>query len=224
MIPCCGVRARRMRPPATARPGGCSAAGSTCPSRRARAGAGCTPGPGAACTAPGAAGGAVRIALKAAAIAAGGCHHSQRTIAALRPEVKRLGVDPCIGAALATELDGYKNYFGVDDDVEVATCERFAVAARCVLARAAAMMGVAAADIEELLPSQATAARKTPRAERYRGFRPRARGGNGRGARGSSLGPEASDEEVEHAVSGQFPRTTVPIGRVNDSGGLRPES
>ena len=94
----------------------------------------------------------VRVGLKAAAIAAGGCHHSQRTIAALRLEVERLGVDPCVDAALAAELDGYKDYCGLDDEVEVATCERVALAARCVLARAAAVIGVPAADIEELLP------------------------------------------------------------------------
>ena len=94
----------------------------------------------------------VRIGLKAAAIAAGGCHDSQRTIAALRLEVERLGVDPCVDAALAAELDGYKDYCGLDDEVEVATCERVALAARCVLARAAAVIGVPAEDIEELLP------------------------------------------------------------------------
>ena len=51
----------------------------------------------------------VRLGLKAAATAAGGGHHSQRTIAALRLEVERLGIDPCVDAALAAELDGYKD-------------------------------------------------------------------------------------------------------------------
>ena len=94
----------------------------------------------------------VRFGLKAAAIASGGCHHSQRTIAALRLEAERLGVDPCVDAALAAELDGYKDCCCLDDEIEVATCERVALAARCVLARAAGVIGVPAADIEELLP------------------------------------------------------------------------
>ena len=48
----------------------------------------------------------VRFGLKAVAVASGGCHHSQRNIAALRLEVERLGIDPCVDAALAAELDG----------------------------------------------------------------------------------------------------------------------
>ena len=94
----------------------------------------------------------VRFGLKAAAIASGGCHHSQRTIAALRLEVERLGVDPCVDAALAAELDGYKDYCCLDAEIEVATCERVALAARCVHARAAGVIGVPAADVEELVP------------------------------------------------------------------------
>ena len=93
----------------------------------------------------------VRFGLKAAAIASGGCHHSQRTIAALRLEVERLGVDPCVYAALAAELDGYKDFCCLDDEIEVATCERLALAARCVVARAAAVIGIEAADVEELM-------------------------------------------------------------------------
>ena len=76
----------------------------------------------------------VRFSLKAAAIAAGGCHHSQRSIAALRLAVQRLGVNPCVDAALAAELDGYKYCCCLDDEIEVATCERVALAARCVVA------------------------------------------------------------------------------------------
>ena len=84
----------------------------------------------------------VRFGLKAAAIAAGGCHHSQRSIAALRLEAARLGIDPCIDAALAAELDGYKECYCLDREIEVATCERLALAAHCVVARAAAVIGV----------------------------------------------------------------------------------
>ena len=93
----------------------------------------------------------VRFGLKAAAIASGGCHHSQRTIAALRVEVERLGIDPCVDAALAAEFDGYKDYCRLDEEIEVATCERLALVARCVLARAAAVIGIEAADVEELM-------------------------------------------------------------------------
>lgn len=105
----------------------------------------------------------VRIGLKAAAIASGGCHHSQRTIAALRLEVERLGVDPCVDADLAAELDGYKDYCVLDSDIEVATCERVKLAARCVLARAAAVVETME---ETLAQDTAAAARAPPRVRR----------------------------------------------------------
>ena len=106
----------------------------------------------------------VRFGLKAVAVASGGCHHSQRNIAALRLEVERLGIDPCVDAALAAELDGYKNYCCLDEEIEVATCERLALAAHCVVARAAALIGIEAADLETLMRGPDAAARAVIRA------------------------------------------------------------
>ena len=106
----------------------------------------------------------VRFGLKAAAIASGGCHHSQRNIAALRLEVERLGIDPCVDAALAAELDGYKDYCCLDEEIEVATCERLALTAHCVVARAAAVIGMEAADVEKLMRGPDATARPVIRA------------------------------------------------------------
>ena len=104
------------------------------------------------------------LRLRAAAIASGGCHHSQRTIAALRHEVERLGIDPCVDAALAAELDGYKDYCCLDEQIEVATCERLALAARCIVARAAAVIGMETADVEKVMRGPDATARAVIRA------------------------------------------------------------
>ena len=103
----------------------------------------------------------VRFGLKAAVIASGGGHHSQRNIAALRLEVQRLGI---VDAALAAELDGYKDYCCLDEQIEVATCERLALAAHCVVACAAAVIGIEAADVEKLMRGPDATARAVIRA------------------------------------------------------------
>jgi len=101
---------------------------------------------------------------QAAAIASGGGHHSQRNIAALRLEVERLGIEPFVDATLAAELDGYKNYSCLDEEIEVATCERLGLAAHCVVARAAAVIGIEAADVEKLMRGLDATARAVIRA------------------------------------------------------------
>ena len=93
----------------------------------------------------------VRFSLKAAAIAAGGCHHTQRNIQALRLEVARLGIEPCINGSLAAELDKYKTWGRGSHGINTATCERLALAAHCAVAQAASVIGVEAPDLETLM-------------------------------------------------------------------------